>query len=44
MWIYEQTKQEENFSLLPQTISLPVQTAEHALQPAPAPAQAPAEQ
>ena len=25
MWIYEQTKPEENFSLLPQVASLPVQ-------------------
>lgn len=44
MWIYEQTKPEENFSLLPQTVSLPVQTAEHALPPAPAQAPEPAEQ
>ena len=35
MWIYEQTKAEESFSLLPQTVGLPVQTAEHALSPAP---------
>ena len=33
MWIYEQTKSEENFSLLPQTVGLPVQTAESALSP-----------
>ena len=44
MWIYEQTKPEENFSLLPQTVSLPVQTAEPALPPAPAQAPEPAEQ
>ena len=31
MWIYEQTKPEENSSLLPQTASLPVQKAEPAL-------------
>ena len=31
MWIYEQTKPEENSSLLPQTVSLPVQKAEPAL-------------
>ena len=31
MWIYEQTKLEENSSLLPQTVSLPVQKAEPAL-------------
>ena len=36
MWIYEQTKPEENFSLLPQTVSLQAQTAEHILPPAPA--------
>lgn len=35
MWIYEQTKSEENFSLLPQTVGLPVQTAEPALPPVP---------
>ena len=28
MWIYEQTKPEEALSLLPQTVSLPVQKAE----------------
>ena len=28
MWIYEQTKSEEALSLLPQTVSLPVQKAE----------------
>ena len=44
MWIYEQTKSEENFSLLPQTVGLPVQTAESALSPAPAQAAEPAEQ
>ena len=31
MWIYEQTKPEEKLSLLPQTVSLPVQKAEPAL-------------
>ena len=31
MWIYEQEKTEENLSLLPQTVSLPVQKAEPAL-------------
>ena len=31
MWIYEQTKPEEALSLLPQTISLPVQKVEPAL-------------
>ena len=31
MWIYEQEKPEENLSLLPQTVSLPVQKAEPAL-------------
>lgn len=44
MWIYEQTKLEENFSLLPQTVGLPVQTAEPALPPVPAQAAEPAEQ
>lgn len=44
MWIYEQTKSEENFSLLPQTVGLPVQTAESALPPVPAQAAEPAEQ
>ena len=44
MWIYEQTKSEENFSLLPQTVGLPVQTAESALSPAPAQEAEPAEQ
>ena len=44
MWIYEQTKSEENFSLLPQTVGLPVQTAEPALPPVPAQAAEPAEQ
>ena len=44
MWIYEQTKPEESFSLLPQTVSLPVQTAEPALPPVPAQAAEPAEQ
>lgn len=39
MWIYEQTKSEENFSLLPQTVGLPVQTAEPALPPVPAQAE-----
>ncbi len=36
MWIYEQTKPEEALSLLPQTVSLPVQKAESALPTAPA--------
>ena len=36
MWIYEQTKPEENLSLLPQTVSLPVQKAEPALPTVPA--------
>lgn len=31
MWIYEQTKPEEALSLLPQTVSLPVQKAEPTL-------------
>ena len=44
MWIYEQTKAEESFSLLPQTVGLPVQTAEPALPPVPAQAAEPAEQ
>lgn len=44
MWIYEQTKPEESFSLLPQTVSLPVQTAESALPPVPAQSTEPAEQ
>ena len=44
MWIYEQTKAEENFSLLPQAVSLPVQKAEPALPPAPAAEPEPAEQ
>ena len=44
MWIYEQTKSEENFYLLPQTVGLPVQTAESALPPVPAQAAEPAEQ
>ena len=44
MWIYEQTKPEENLSLLPQTVSLPVQNAEPALPPAPAAEPEPAEQ
>lgn len=44
MWIYEQTKPEERFSLLPQTVGLPVQTAEPALPPVPAQAAEPAEQ
>ena len=35
MWIYEQTKPEENFSLLPQVASLPVQKVEPALPPVP---------
>ena len=38
MWSYEQTKPEEALSLLPQTVSLPVQKAESALPTAPAPA------
>ena len=44
MWIYEQTKPEENFSLLPQVASLPVQKVEPALPPVPAQAAEPAEQ
>ena len=44
MWIYEQTKSEESFSLLPQTVGLPVQTEEPALPPVPAQAAEPAEQ
>ena len=44
MWIYEQTKSEESLSLLPQTVGLPVQTAEPALPPVPAQAAEPAEQ
>ena len=36
MWIYEQEKPEENLSLLPQTVSLPVQKAEPALPTVPA--------
>ena len=44
MWIYEQTKPEEALSLLPQTVSLPVQTAESALSPALAETPEPAEQ
>ncbi len=44
MWIYEQTKPEENLSLLPQAVSLPVQKAEPALPPAPAAEPEPAEQ
>ena len=31
MWIYEQTKPEEALSLLPQTVSLPVQKVEPTL-------------
>lgn len=44
MWIYEQTKSEESFSLLPQTVGLPMQTEEPALPPVPAQAAEPAEQ
>lgn len=44
MWIYEQTKPEENLSLLPQTVSLPVQKSAPDLPPAPAAAPEPAEQ
>ena len=44
MWIYEQEKVEENLSLLPQTVSLPVQKAEPALPPAPAAEPEPVEQ
>ena len=44
MWIYEQTKQEENLSLLPQTVSLPVQKAEPVLLSAPAAEPEPTEQ
>lgn len=44
MWIYEQTKPEENLSLLPQAVSPPVQKAEPALPPAPAAEPEPAEQ
>ena len=41
MWIYEQTKPAENLSLLPQTVSLPVQKAESALPTVPATAPEP---
>ena len=44
MWIYEQTKPEENLSLLPQTVSLPVQKAEPALPTVPETAPEPVEQ
>ena len=44
MWIYEQTKPEENLSLLPQTVSLPVQKAEPALPTVPETALEPVEQ
>lgn len=44
MWIYEQEKTEENLSLLPQTVSLPVQKAEPALPTVPATAPEPVEQ
>ncbi len=44
MWIYEQTKPEENLSLLPQAVSLPMQNTEPALPPAPVQAPEPAEQ
>ena len=44
MWIYEQTKPEENLSLLPQAISLPVQKAEPALPTVPETAPEPVEQ
>ena len=44
MWIYEQEKTEENLSLLPQAVSLPVQTAEPALPTVPETAPEPAEQ
>ena len=44
MWIYEQTKSEENFSLLPQTVGLPVQKVEPALPTVPETAPGSAEQ
>lgn len=44
MWIYEQEKTEENLSLLPQTVSLPVQKAEPALPTVPETAPEPVEQ
>ena len=44
MWIYEQTKPEEKLSLLPQTVSLPVQKAEPALPTEPETAPEPEEQ
>ena len=44
MWIYEQTKPEEKLSLLPQTVSLPVQKAEPALPTVPETAPEPVEQ
>ena len=44
MWIYEQTKPEENLSLPPQAISLPVQKAEPALPTVPETAPEPVEQ
>ena len=44
MWIYEQSNPEETLSLLPQTVSLPVQKAEPALPTVPATAPEPVEQ
>ena len=44
MWIYEQSNPEETLSLLPQTVSLPVQKAEPVLPPAPAAEPEPVEQ
>ena len=44
MWIYEQSNPEETLSLLPQTVSLPVQKAEPALPTVPETAPRPAEQ
>ena len=41
MWIYEQSSPEETLSLLPQTVSLPVQKAESALPTVPATAPEP---
>ena len=41
MWIYEQSNPEETLSLLPQTVSLPVQKAESALPTVPATAPEP---
>ena len=44
MWIYEQEKPEENLSLLPQTVSLPVRKAEPALPTVPETTPEPVEQ